>query len=257
LLGYRTLAAGQPAEVADETTQAHRSGEQRPADPEEEQARREAERLGLQQQLLEVKERLDDLDRRRKELLVKCEELKARLARPAPKAEQKQEARGDVIEVPSRQDGVLSTSGPRLKKGDHVKVGQVLARLDDRLAREDVEIKKAKLEQSEADLHASEKTRAEAQVRLERRVRLAQQAPAAVPQEDVTGSRLTVERYQAEVISKRAAVAVARAELHQAQTVAETYVVVSPINGVIRSTFRRPGEFVKQGQTLFVVQEDR
>jgi multidrug efflux pump subunit AcrA (membrane-fusion protein) len=170
----------------------------------------------------------------------------------------KPEAHGEVIEVPSRQDGVLLTSGPRWKKGDRVKAGQVLGRLDDRLAREEVQIKTAKLESSEADLRVSEKTREEAQARLERRLRVAQQSNTPDAREDVTGARLTLQRYQAEVISKRAAVAIASAELRQAQAVLEAYVIVSPVSGVIRSIERRPGEFVRQGQTvLLVLEEDR
>jgi RNA polymerase sigma factor (sigma-70 family) len=252
-LGYRTIAAGQPAGVAGDD-QPRRSGQQPLADAQAEQVRREAERLTLQQQLLDVQERLDRLDRERQVLLLKREELKTRLVRPAPpNREAKHDGHGERIEVPSRQDGVLSTSGPCWKKGDHVKVGQVLARLDDRLARQEIQIKTAKLEQSEADLQVSEKTRDEAQVRLERCLRL---PPAVRTQEEVDSARLTAHRYQAEVMSKRAAVTVASAELRQAQAVLETYVIVCPVAGVVRSIDRRPGEWVKQGQTVLVVQEE-
>jgi RNA polymerase sigma factor (sigma-70 family) len=258
LLGYRALAAGQPAAAA-AAKQSQTPSEQPPAVRQAEQSRREAERPTLQQQLLDVQKRLDDLERERVDLIRQREELKARMARRARLNQQpKPEAHGEVIEVPSRQDGVLLTSGPRWKKGDHVKTGQVLGRLDDRLAREEVQIKTAKLEASEADLRVSEKTREEAQARLERRLRVAQRSDTPDAREDVTGARLTLQRYQAEVISKRAAVAITSAELRQAQAVLEAYVIVSPVTGVIRSIDRRPGEFVRQGQTvLLVLEEDR
>jgi RNA polymerase sigma factor (sigma-70 family) len=253
LLGYRTVAAGQPTAVADDPTQPRRSAEQPSVDPEEEQARRDAQRLGLQQQLLEVEARLETLDRQRKALARRREELKARLARPAPpRAEPKREVGGDVIEVASRQDGVL-TGGPRWKQGDRVTAGQILARLDNRLARESVEIKKAKLEQTEADLQASERTCAQARKVFEHQA----QQRDAVPQASADAAELTYQRYAAEVIRNRAAIAIARAELRQAQTVLETHVILSPVTGVIRRIDRRPGEFVKQGQTIVVVQEGR
>src|SRR5262249_12338625 len=104
----------------------------------------------------------------------------------------------------------------RLKEDDRVEAGQLLAQLDDRMARDEWAIKTAKLTASKADLSAAVKTRDEARNRYDTQVRLL--TTRSAPNEEVNAAKLTWERYIHEAESKREAVNLADVERHQAET---------------------------------------
>jgi RNA polymerase sigma factor (sigma-70 family) len=133
----------------------------------------------------------------------------------------------------------------RLQEGDKVEAGQLLARLDDRLARDEVAIHRAKLKASEADLVISTKTRDEARRRYDTLRKLREMAPAAASQEETRTAELTWERYDAEVRAKQEQVRVADLEWKQSRLVLELYQIRSAVRGVIRAIYRQPGEGVK------------
>ncbi len=194
-----------------------------------------------------------------------------------PRARARPEERKDLVNVPSRRDGVLVLIGSeiapdekgtpdlvvtvkvggeakkyrRLKEGDLVEEGQLLARTDDRLARDEVTIKEAKREAARAALVASEKTRDEAQSRLARIQRLA--AADAVAQEELISAKLVFERYEAEVTARKADVIVAERELNQAKTALEMHEVRSPARGVVHSLYKQPGEAVKALESVLAL----
>src|SRR6185437_5330119 len=62
--------------------------------------------------------------------------------------------------------GSEAKSFRRLRAGDKVEKGQLVAMLDDRLARDDVAVKESKVEAAEAFCLVAEKTRDEAKKRL-------------------------------------------------------------------------------------------
>jgi biotin carboxyl carrier protein len=169
----------------------------------------------------------------------------------------------NVIDVPSPHEGILAFVGTpaksnntgaagglgakvkKLRVGDKVEKGQVLAGLDTRLLQDDVRIAQAKLAAAQADQMASEKTRDEAYKRYETQQMLQQQGRALTSMEEVRGAKLAYERYVYEVFSKKAAIRVAEAELKHAETVLDSYIIHSPVKGVIKKVYKRAGEGVK------------
>jgi RNA polymerase sigma factor (sigma-70 family) len=207
-----------------------------------------------------------------------------KVKKPAAPAVQKDEPFDSILRVPSQHDGIIRFIGTeikpgekaprerivtikvgdelkkyrRLKKGDTVEAGQLLAQLDDDLARGDVAIQEAKVKTAEADQAASEKTREEAKSRYETQQKLYySNGPAGIrgtSKEDMTGALLTWNKYIYETISKDEAIKVAKQELAKARKVLEMYQIRSPSRGVIKAIQRRPGEAVKALETVFLIQ---
>ena len=159
----------------------------------------------------------------------------------------------DWITVSAQRTGQLVLVAP--KEGDRVKEGELLARIDDRLARTEAAIRMAKVAAVEADRAASEKTRDEAKVRYERMLRI--QKGGAVSEEEVTAAKLTLERYIEEVRARDAAVKVARLEAEQAQVLVQMHEIRSPVNGTIQKVLYRQGESVKDQKGVFRIKIDQ
>jgi RNA polymerase sigma factor (sigma-70 family) len=186
--------------------------------------------------------------------------------------------RARTYEAPSQQAGIVSFIGTPLKpgekgtsdrlatvpgageeerylilrEGDKVEAGQLLARIDNRLARSAVAIRKAKLAASEADLAAVEKVSAEA----ERRFRARQKSGrgGAFAEEVRTSAELTWQRCVAEARSKKELVRVAELEWQEAQLVLEQYEIRSVVRGVIKAIYKHPGEGVKYLEPVFRIE---
>jgi multidrug efflux pump subunit AcrA (membrane-fusion protein) len=202
---------------------------------------------------------------------------------PAAPAAEKTEQSDFLLRVPSQHDGIIRVIGTeikkgekvpperivtikiddevkkyrRLKKGDTVEEGQLLAQLDDDLARGDVAIHEAKVKTAEADQVSSEKTREEAKARYATQQKLFFNAPGGIPatsKEDLTGALLTWNKYIYETISKEEAIKVAKQELAQTRKILQMYQIRSPSRGVIKAIYKRPGEAVKALETVFVIQ---
>jgi hypothetical protein len=201
-----------------------------------------------------------------------------------PAAEQSEEVQS-VIRVPSQRDGIVRVIGTeikegekvpaeriitvkiggemkkyrRLKKGDTVEEGQLLAQLDDNLARADVAIQEAKVKSAEAERFASEKNREEAKARYDTQVKLYgwgknKGAFPATSLEDLRGALMTYNRYVYETNAKEGAINVAKQELNRARKIVESYEIRSPCRGVIKAIYKRPGEAVKALETVFLIQ---
>jgi RNA polymerase sigma factor (sigma-70 family) len=196
---------------------------------------------------------------------------------PAPPAAQAPKGRSALAHVASLRDGVLVVIGTeiqegeqlapdqvvtvklgdevkryrRLNEGDRVEEGQLLARLDDRLAREEVAIRQAKATAAEADFRAAEKTRDEAQERWNTAIRL--RKTGAISNEDYRAARLGFDRSYAEAVSKEQAIEVAKREQRQAEVIVEMHEIRSLVRGVIQTIAKHPGEGVKALETVFRV----
>jgi RNA polymerase sigma-70 factor (ECF subfamily) len=165
-------------------------------------------------------------------------------AQSAPPAERK-----DLLRVPSARDGILFEVA--VKEGSPVQQGDLLFRLDDRLAVAEKRIKEYKLKASEAEGTASEKTRDEAYQRWQTQVRL--MARNAVSAEDVRAAELTYIRYQQEALSKKEAIALAKAEVEEAQSILDLHTVRSPASGVVHSLLKKRGEAVNRLETVLIL----
>jgi WD40 repeat protein len=136
----------------------------------------------------------------------------------------------------------------RLREGDTVKTGQLLAQLDDRLPAADAAMKAAKIDASKADLEATIKTRDEAYERYLSRVR-SKDSP-----EEIRGAWLTWQRYISEVVSKDKGVDLARLEKHQADVALEIHKIFATIDGEVKTIFKKDGEAVRALETVFQIQ---
>jgi multidrug efflux pump subunit AcrA (membrane-fusion protein) len=179
--------------------------------------------------------------------------------------------RRERVEVPSRRDGTLLVVGTeikpgedvppdqamvikvgdeqvkcrRLKEGDMVEEGQLLARVDDTLAREEVATKKAAVDAAKAEWDASVKARDEAWERYMTCDRCYRGGIGTVSLEELRAAKLAYERYHFEEISKKTAITKAEAELRQAQTLLRMHEIHSPVGGVVRDIYRNRGEAVR------------
>jgi RNA polymerase sigma factor (sigma-70 family) len=178
-------------------------------------------------------------------------------------------ARGRLLKVASPVEGVIAVVGREVKKGetlpadqivslrtregvkkyrllregDRVEAGQVLAVLDDRLARNELAIQKAKLVAAQADFEAARKTEMEAQARLDRQDAL--RAQNFVSPDDYAAAVLTRDRYQAEAKAKKAGVEVATLAVERAEIELDKHTIRSPVRGVVTAIYRQPGEAVR------------
>ena len=160
----------------------------------------------------------------------------------------------DVLEV---QMGDTTKRFRRLKEGDHVEKDQLVALVDDSLARADEAIKVAKVAAAKADETASVKTREEAKQRWETQRKLFGSNAGglhATSQEDLRGAELTYFKYLYEVISKGEAIKVAEQEFKQAQKTVSMYEVHPKISGIVKQINKHVGEAVKSLDSVMQIQ---
>jgi RNA polymerase sigma factor (sigma-70 family) len=193
---------------------------------------------------------------------------------PDPEAVPQGIERTDLVRVASPMDGVLLFIGTemkegelvspglvisipigtevrkfrRLKKGDRVAEGQLLARLDDRLARDEYAITQKKIEVAEAEYKATVAVRDEYKVRWE----TFRKRPGADP-DDVRLSQVQMIKADFEAQGKEKVLEGAKLELKKAQTLLEMHEIRCRTSGVIQAIAKYPGEAVKKLETVFVI----
>jgi RNA polymerase sigma factor (sigma-70 family) len=163
----------------------------------------------------------------------------------------------------TRKVGTEEKKYRRLTKGDSVEAGQLLGFVDDRLARDDVAIREAKLKVAEADREAAYKTKEEAYARYLTQVNLyggdgkggkGNRKLITTSEEDLRAALLLSQTKHYEWVSKAEALKQAAAELRQAKTVLEMHELRSPARGVIKTILKHPGEAVKKLEPVLVIQ---
>jgi WD40 repeat protein len=183
-------------------------------------------------------------------------------------------------EVPSQEDGVLKVIGTDVKPGevvppdrlrevkigdqvrlfrvlkedDSVVEGQLLALLDDSLARQDLEVRSAKIAAAKADKVAAEKTRDEAHWRYLTADDLRRHG-RAISDEELRGAKLLEEKSHYEFISKTEAVTTAQAEAKSSATVLQMHEIRSSISGKIKTIYKSIGESVKKLEPVFLIRQ--
>jgi WD40 repeat protein len=143
----------------------------------------------------------------------------------------------------------------RLKEGDRVQAGQLLACLDDRLARDEWASKQAHVTASRADLEAAIRASDEAKNRYDTQVRLRYDGRGATSDEDLRTARLAWDKAAFEAVSLRESVTLAEREASQAETILHMHQLRSTIDGVIHTILRKPGESVKALEPVVQVQD--
>jgi multidrug efflux pump subunit AcrA (membrane-fusion protein) len=157
--------------------------------------------------------------------------------------------RKDLVRVACSRDGIIAEM--LVKEGEIVKEGQLLLRVDDRVAAADIKIKEVKLEASIAEALASEKTRDETYQRWQTQIRLLPKA--ALSKEDVRAAEMSYVRQQQEAVAKKEAINLAKAELEQAQIILDLHRVYSPANGMVHTLLKKRGEAVNRLETVLIL----
>jgi RNA polymerase sigma factor (sigma-70 family) len=132
-----------------------------------------------------------------------------------------------------------------LREGDAVKTGQLLLKLDDRLARNSLRIMQARLSAAKSEYQGAHKTYLEAKERFTTARKLYERNPPVISIEEFREKKLAQDKFESEAESKKAQIDVAAAEVRNAEIIVEMHEVHSPANGFVRTIFYRPGEAVK------------
>jgi RNA polymerase sigma factor (sigma-70 family) len=194
----------------------------------------------------------------------------------AAPAERRVERTGKVRAVRSVRDGVIAAIGTEIKKGervppelvvtlgtgedarryrrlragDVVEPGQLLALLDDRLARFDIITKESQVRASEAECRVATKTKEEAERRVASMEESMRRVPGSVSRDDYGSAKLTARVQSEEEVSRRSNVTVRQAELEHAKAILATYEIRSYSRGVVRELLKVPGEAVRVGEPV-------
>ena len=162
------------------------------------------------------------------------------------------------VEVGSEQSGIIETV--EVDYNDHVKIGQVLAKLDPSKLEAEVLQSKAALASARAKVLQTEATIKEtrnALSRLEEVRKLSNNK--AVSQHDLDAAQAALDRALADKASAKATVNQAQAALEANETDLSKAVIRSPINGIVLTRNVEPGQTVAaslQAPVLFTLAED-
>lgn len=156
-----------------------------------------------------------------------------------------------IVEMSASVDGVVDRVA--VVPGQKVNKGDIVAYMDDSLAKSDYELAKIRAN-STAMLDGSIERRdglISRVARLERGY-----ARKAVSAADVEASRLELGAARAAVAAEQEQIALAEAELARTQTYLEQLVLKSPVTGIVGEELIKPGEHVSQHTvaTLYVNQ---
>jgi WD40 repeat protein len=142
----------------------------------------------------------------------------------------------------------------RIWPGMPVAKDELLGLVDPSVARNDTQIKIAKLDASKAEWRASGKTKDEALKRYESLLEASRRAPGSVAPEEIRGARLTWERYIEDENAKFQAINVAKQELQQAQTLLKLHEIRATVPGVVKEITKNLGESVKEQDQVLLIQ---
>jgi WD40 repeat protein len=143
----------------------------------------------------------------------------------------------------------------RFEEGARVKEDQMVAMLDFSLALNDWDSKKAKIDAARADYEGAVKKKFEAQARLDRNVRLVQEAGrkgSVVSSEDYSMAVLTRDSQQYDEDSKKAVLKQTRIDAEQAQIITRDHEIRDKIAGtsIIKTIYKRGGEAVREQEPV-------
>jgi multidrug resistance efflux pump len=144
----------------------------------------------------------------------------------------------------------------RLRVGDRVEQGQLLARLDERPARAEVAGCRLAIKMWEIERLDAEQERDVAKKRLDAFHQALRQARGCVTWDDIRSIEGSLEIATLEEKAKNSTVRQARLELKSAQLTLSKHEIRSPVSGVIREIYKRPGEGVKAFEPILVIECD-
>jgi RNA polymerase sigma factor (sigma-70 family) len=140
----------------------------------------------------------------------------------------------------------------RLRPGDVVENRQLLAKLDDRLARINLTVKERKLSFSKAESDGVKAILDEAEFKVKVAEKLYSKNTISI--EELRAARAIRDKMTTEFISKYEAASQAAADVRIAQMLLEQHEIRSQVSGVIRTIYKYPGEGVGKSETVFEIQ---
>jgi HlyD family secretion protein len=162
------------------------------------------------------------------------------------------------VEVGSELSGIVEQVF--VDENDHVRKGQVLARLDVSKLEDTVARSRANLAAAEAQVKQTQATVAETTANLSRYRRMFESSGGELPsRSEMDTAEANVKRADANEASARAAVTQARANLRSDETNLDKASLRSPIDGIVLSRKIEPGQTVAasfQAPVLFTLAED-
>lgn len=147
---------------------------------------------------------------------------------------------GGVIRLAAQRDGVISAA--LVEEGERVKAGQLLATLDDSLARRNVELAASELRQIRQQFERAKIETVAARRELRRVSPLA--GKDDVPRQELDRAADSAKLAEAGQSAAEAAVDAAQARLRIAEREVEERRVVAPLDGVVIQRQARPGNGV-------------
>ncbi len=129
-----------------------------------------------------------------------------------------------------------------VEEGQEIRAGEVVARLDDTLARTALNLAESRLAAARARIAALSAQRAEAGRELERKRTLAAQGYAS--QADVTRARADLDRLLASERAASADAEAARRQVEDARQRLAKHVIRAPFSGIVVAKNAQPGEIV-------------
>ena len=162
------------------------------------------------------------------------------------------------VDIGSELSGLIETV--LVRENDHVKKGQVLARLDTSKLNDAIKKSEAALASAQAKLAQALATFKQDSANLDRLQEVSRLSGGKVPSKtEMETAEATLDRARADVQSARSDVNQARANLSTDQTNLSKASIRSPIDGVVLTRSVEPGQTVAatlQVATLFTVAED-
>lgn len=146
-----------------------------------------------------------------------------------------------------------------MKEGALIEKGQMIVRLEWQERAKLLASEKKDLVLLESELRRVQKVADEAKARYETALKFALELRKVVGPVDTSERKLLSELYAAELAYTKAKLAYAKYSLDKLQELekdpAQKYPVLrSPVRGVIKSILKRPGETVKQGEPILIIQ---
>lgn len=146
---------------------------------------------------------------------------------------------GKTVGIGAPDSGIVAAVP--VKVGDHVRAGETVFRLDDR-------VRKAERDQHAADVSVAKTQISEAEANLgdyRNQLKLAESVPdrRAVSTEDLTKRRFAVRLYEAKLATARAQLVSYQAQLDEAEAVLARLTVTSPFEATVLQVNIRPGEY--------------
>ncbi len=143
-----------------------------------------------------------------------------------------------------------------VKKGQHVKVGDVLVQLDDRQAKLNVEMATIIAEKADIEVQLAKAAADEAKAQFDRLQSIKGVQPGVVSAEELSAKRFTVIRQEWEVKLRAADLRMAQAQVAGHRLQLERYTIRAPVDGTVQVIQRRPGEGVQEFSTVIQLQVD-